>query len=110
MPSNLGSQGIQGKSGIFLFNQSIETYINPVFLMHKRVTRAIAFELFTSPSTSQFSDLKILKLHNVFQLKLFSFVYDCVNKISPLCFHAVFNLVESVHEHGTWQATKMIFS
>ena len=94
---------------MFMFNQSVETYINPVFLMHTIVTRAIAFELFTSPSTSEFSDLKILKLHNVYQLKLFSFVYDCVNMISPLCFHSVFNLIQSVHQHGTWQATKMTF-
>ena len=53
-----------------------------------------------------FSDLKILKLHDLFQLKLLSFVYDCVNRIFPSCFHSFFDLVESVHRYGTQQVTK----
>ena len=39
-------------------------------------------------------------------MKLLSFVYDCVNKISPPCFHSFFDLVQSVHQHGTRKATK----
>ena len=74
--------------------------------MQKRVIRAIAFEHFTSPTTPLFSDLKILKLHDLFQFKLLSFVYDCVNKTSPSCFHSFFDLVQSVHQHCTRQATK----
>ena len=53
-----------------------------------------------------FADLKILKLHDLFQLKLLSFVYDCVNRTSPSCFHSSFDLVESVHLYGTRQVTK----
>ena len=34
-----------------------ETYINPVFLLQKRVTRAMSFEHFTPHSVSIFSDL-----------------------------------------------------
>ena len=67
-----------------------ETHINPVFLLQKKVIRAIAFENFTSHTTPLFSDLKTLKLHDLFQLKLLSFVYDCVNRISPSCFHVLF--------------------
>ena len=74
--------------------------------MQKRVIRAIAFGHFTSPTTPLFSDLKILKLHDLFQFKLLSFVYDCVNKISPSCFHSFFDLVQSVYQHCTRQATK----
>ena len=79
--------------------------IHPVFLLQKRVIRAITFEHFTSPTTPLFSDLKILKLCDLFKLKLLSFVYDCVNKISPPCFHSFFDLVQSVHQHGTRKAT-----
>ena len=92
--------------GILVWGLTYETHINPVFLLQKRVTRAIAFEHFTSPSTPLFSDLKILKLRDLFQLKLLSFVYDSVNKISPSCFHSFFDLVQSVHQHCTRQATK----
>ena len=73
------------------------TYINPVFLLQKRVVRAISFEHFTSPSSPIFLNLKILRLHDLFQLKLLSFVYDS---------HSFFPLVESIHQHGTRQVTK----
>ena len=92
--------------GILVSGLTYETHINPVFLLQKRVIGDIAFEHFTSPTTPLFSDLKILKLCDLCQLKLLSFVYDCVNKIPPSCFHSFFDLVQSVHQHGTRQATK----
>ena len=92
--------------GILVWGLTYETYINPVFLLQKRVVRAISFEHFTSPSSPIFLNLKILRLHDLFQLKLLSFVYDSVNKISPACFHSFFPLVESVHQYGTRQVTK----
>ena len=53
-----------------------------------------------------FSDLKILKLHDLFQLKLLAFVYESVHKISPTCFHNFFKSVALVHQYGTRQASK----
>ena len=77
-----------------------------MFLLQKRVVRAISFAHFTAPYSPIFSALKILRLHELFQLKLLSFVYRCVNRISPSCFHSFFDLVESVHRYGTRQVTK----
>ena len=81
--------------GILLWRRTYESYINPVFLLPKRVLRAISFENCTSHSTPIFLNLKILKLHDLFQLKLLTFVYDCVNKIAPSYFHSFFPLVET---------------
>ena len=53
-----------------------------------------------------FSDLKILKLHDLFQLKLLCFVYESVHEISPICFHNFFKSLESVHQYDTRQAGK----
>ena len=92
--------------GILVWGLTYETYINPVFLLQKRVVRAMSFENFTSPSTPIFLNLTILKLHDLFQLKLLTFVYDCVNKIAPSYFHSFFALVETVHQYGTRQASK----
>ena len=92
--------------GILVWGLTYETSINPVFLLQKRVLRAITFENFTSHSTPIFSDLKILKLHDLVQLKLLTFVYESVNKISPTCFHNFFKSVASVHQYGTRQAGK----
>ena len=91
--------------GILVWGLTYEAYINPVFLLQKRVIKSISFQNFASPSIPIFSDLKILKLYDLFQLKLLCFVYDCVNKISPSCFHSFFELVESVHPNHTRQAT-----
>ena len=93
--------------GILVWGLTYESYTNPVFLLQKRVIRAISLEHFTSHSTQIFSDLKILKLKDLFQLKLLSFVYESVLKISPVCFHDFFNTLESVHQYSTRQAEKV---
>ena len=77
-----------------------------MFLLQKWIIRAISFEHFTSHSAPIFFDLKILKLHDLFQLKLLNFVYESVSKISPVCFHDFFKSVECVHQYGTRQAGK----
>ena len=92
--------------GILIWGLTYETYINPGFLLQKRVVRAISFEHFTSHSNPIFSDLKILKLHDLFHLKLLCFVYESVHKISPICFHNFFKSLESVHQYDTRQAGK----
>ena len=80
---------------------SYEAHINPAFLLQKRAMSAISLEHYTAPSTPIFSDFNILKLHYLFHLRLLSFVYGCVNKISPSCFHSFFELVGSLHQYGT---------
>ena len=53
-----------------------------------------------------FSGLKILKLQELFQLKLLSFVYEYINKIFPVCFHTYFQSIKFIHQHGTRKASK----
>ena len=92
--------------GILVWGLTYETHINPAFLLQKRDVRAISFAHYTAPSTPIFSDLKILKLQDLCHLRLLSFVYQSVNKISPSCFHSFFKLVGSVHQYGTRQVIK----
>ena len=92
--------------GIVVCGLTYDVHIKPIYLLQKRVVRAIAFEHFTSPSTPIFSDLKILKLQDLFQLKLLCFVYDCVNKNSPNWFHNFFESVSNAHQYSTRQASK----
>ena len=49
----------------------------------KKVARAIEFMNFTSPSSPSFSHLKILKVYDLFHLKLLLIAYESVNMISP---------------------------
>ncbi len=92
--------------GIVVWDFAYDLHLQSVLLLQKRIIRAIAFQSYLSPSSPIFNDLKILKLHDLFQIKLLSFVYECVNKISPVCFHTYFQSIKSVHQHNTRQASK----
>ena len=59
-----------------------------------------------SHSLPIFSDLKLLKLSELFELRLLVFVFDSVNKTSPSCFHDFFLLSSSVHQYSTRQASQ----
>ena len=74
--------------------------------MTGEIKKAISFQNLSSPPTPIFSDLKILKLHDLFKLKLL-FFFDCDNKISPSCFNPSLNLIESVPPYR--QATNVVF-
>ena len=54
-----------------------------------------------------FSSSVLLKLQDLFELTLSSFVYGSVNRISPSCFHGFLNLLSNVHEHHTRQASRI---
>ena len=97
------------KYGIIVWGLTYDIHTKPIYLLQKKVVRAIAFKSLTSPSTQMFSDLKILKLYDLFDLiylKLLTFVYESVNKISPFFFHNFSETLASVHHHDTRQASK----
>ena len=92
--------------GIIVWGLTYDTHTKPIYLLQKKAIRAIAFKSFTSPSTPIFSDLKILKLYDLFDFKLLTFVYESVNKISPSFFHNFFETLTTVHHYNTRQALK----
>ena len=92
--------------GIVVWGLTYNSYIKPIFTLQKKAVRAIAFENCYAPSSPNFLDLQLLKLQDLFELKLLSFVYESVHEISPSCFHGFFNLVSNVHQHHTRQAAK----
>ena len=52
----------------------------------------------TAPLSSQ---LGILKVHDVHQFQLLSFVYDCHYKLAPVHFHSYFKPRSEVHNCNT---------
>ena len=92
--------------GIIVCGLTYDTHTKPIYLLQKKVVRAIAFKSFTSPSIAIFSDLKILKLYDLFDLKFLTFIYESVNIISPLIFHNYFETLTAVHQYDTRQASK----
>ena len=92
-----------------MWGLTYEIHTKPIYLLQKKVVRAIAFRSFSSPSTPIFSELKILKLYDLFELKLLSFVYESGNMMSPVFFHSFFETVTVVHQYDTRQASKEDF-
>ena len=62
-----------------------------------------------SPSLPIFNDFELLKLSELFELQLLTFVFDSVNKTSPFCFHDFFLLNSSVHHYSTRQASQGLY-
>ena len=92
--------------GIVVWGLTHETFIKPVFMLQKRVLKAISFEHSYSHSTPIFLNHKILKLHYLFQVKLLTFVFECMNTTAPSYFHSFFPLVKSVHQYVTRHSSK----
>ena len=91
--------------GLIVWGQTFASYTEPIFRLQKKAVRAISFQPRMSPSLPIFKDLKLLKLSDIFELRLLTFVFDSVNKTSPDCFHNFFLFSSSVHQYSTRQAS-----
>ena len=76
--------------GIVVWGLTYDTYMTPIFILQKKVIRAMAIKNLSTPSTPIFLELQLLKLQDLFEMKLLAFVYESVNKLSPPCFHEFF--------------------
>ena len=59
----------------------------------KKVLKAITFSDIIASSDPLFDRLQVLKLADLFQVKVLSFVYQCVNKIAPSYFSGYFTSI-----------------
>ena len=92
--------------GLIVWGQTYASYVDPIFKLQKKAVRAISFQPRMSPSLPIFNDFKLLKLSEIFELRLLTFVFDSVNKTSPSCFHDFFLFCSSVHQYSTRQASQ----
>ena len=53
-----------------------------------------------------FTQLEFLKIYDIRQLQLLSFVSDCLNKIAPIYFHGYFVPCSQVHKFNTRLAAR----
>ena len=92
--------------GIVAWGQTFDSYIEPLFKLQKRAVRAISHQSFLAHTLPIFTDLKLLRIADIFKLRLLSFVYEAINKSAPDCFHDFFSLTSSIHCHNTRQSTR----
>ena len=84
--------------GLIVWGQPFASYIDLIFKLQKKAVRSISFQPRLSPSLPIFKDLKLLKLFDIFKVRLLTFVYDSINKTSPCCFHNFYLFSSSVHQ------------
>ena len=58
------------------------------------------------PSLPLLNEFQLLRLTDISNLQLASFVYECVNSSSPQFFENCFTSIASKHGRGTWQSTR----
>ena len=91
--------------GIIVWGQTFASYLEPIFKLQKRAVRAISHQTFLAHSYPIFKELKLLRIDDVFKTKLLTFVYESINKLTPVYFHNFFCHVTSIHSHNTRQST-----
>ena len=91
--------------GIVVWSATYENLLKPVLTAQKKVIRAITFSEPAAHSSPLFLDLKILKLGDIYQLYISSFVFECHNDIAPSNFRDFFRPISSIHSHNTRGAT-----
>ena len=57
-----------------------------------------------SHSEPLFKSLNLLKLNNLIEFQILSFVYQWSHKLLPSCFNEYFKFTSSVHSHSTRQS------
>ena len=92
--------------GTIVWYQAFASYIEPLFKLQKRVVPAISNQTFLAHSLPFFKDLRLLRIDYIFKSKLVTFVYQSINKLTPVYFHNFFCHNASIHSHNTRQLTR----
>ena len=71
----------------------------------KRAVGDISQQSFLAHTFPIFTDLKLLRIADIFKLRLLSFVYKAFHNLARDCFHDLFFLNLSIHCHNTRHST-----
>ena len=77
-----------------------------LLILQTKVVRVITFNSKIAFSTPIFDKLQVIKQEHILQLQLSSFVYECMNNISPVRFQNYFNKILNIHKISTRQAVR----
>ena len=78
---------------------------NTIIYYPKKAIRIITFSEPKSHSEPLFKSLNLLKLNDVIELQILSFVYQWSHRLLPPCFSEYFKFTSSVHSYSTRQSS-----
>ena len=91
---------------ISIWSFTLKSYSEKLSVVQKKIVKVMTLSKETSSSTPIFSNLEFLKMDDIRQLQLLSFVYDCQNKLAPAYFHNFFVQCAQIHSYSTRLASR----
>ena len=79
--------------GITVWGLTYNSLVQKLIVIQKKIVRVMTF--------NKIIQLNFLKIEDIRQLQLFSFVYDCLNKTAPVFFHEYFTPSSERHNFNT---------
>ena len=69
--------------GLEVWGASLKTFLNPILLLQKRISRVITFKEYTYHSAPLFFELKILDVFKQYRYQICIFMHDLINSRLP---------------------------
>ena len=92
--------------GIIVWGLTYPSLTEKIYILQTKVVRVIAFNSKIAFSTPIFDKLQVIKQEHILQLQLSSFIYECINNISPVRFQNYCNKILNIHKISTRQAVR----
>ena len=92
--------------GVHVWGLTCLSFLTQLFIIQKKAIRIISFSEPKSHSEPLFKSLNLLKLNDVIELQILSFVYQWSHRLLPPCFSEYFKFTSSVHPYSTRQSSK----
>ena len=92
--------------GVHVWGLTFPSFLTQLFIIQKKAIRIISFSEPKSHSEPLFKSLDLLKLNDVIELQILSFVYQWSHRLLPPCFSEYFKFTSSVHSYSTRQSSK----
>ena len=71
---------------IAVWGFTYKSYFQKLFVLQKKIIKVMTFNKQTAHSTPIFANIQLLKINDICQLQLLTFVYDFQNKLAPTYF------------------------
>ena len=87
--------------GCLVWSYSTQRNIDRIIKLQKRCIRIITYSKFTEHTGPFFSELKLLKVKDIFSLTKLLFMFDFINENVPEELKTIFVINRSIHSYGT---------
>ena len=90
--------------GVHVWGLTFPSYLTQLFIIQKKAIRILSFSEPKSHSKPLFKSPNLLKLNDVIESQILSFVYQWSRRLLPPCFSEYFKFTSSVHSYSTRQS------